>query len=52
MSETSVNWPFIDDYVAVCKCGNVFHGPKRAPCCWKCLSDQDKLWWLSQGGKV
>lgn len=43
------DWPHLANYFNRCMvCGHAFAGPKRAPTCWGCSSEQTKAWWVEQ----
>jgi hypothetical protein len=42
-------WPYYSSYLNVCcNCSNPFFGPKRAPACWLCVSEETKQWWVDK----
>ena len=41
------DWPHDQSYRNICACGQGFSGPKRAPSCWECQSENGREWWHS-----
>jgi ribosomal protein L37E len=44
-------WPYYQMYVSECRrCGQMFYGPKRAPCCWECVDPKSRADWNARWG--